>query len=248
MAAKDLPAAFEYISKETGRKINYVGHSQGTLIMFAALAEQKREVLNNIRSFVALAPVLFLSNTEVGLLRFLAKTNQTRLLLKLGYREFLPHGDFRNGAKSKICAFLPSFCGKLLGFVSDTELSVLNKGVLDILTGHFPAGTSTQDMDHFAQMITYPGYYLQKYDYKDPSINARKYGAPTPPVYDLSNIKMKIHLFAGRTDPLADLKDVKTAHRLLPSSVLKEYDLGHLTFLIGNTVPYWDDLIAVISE
>jgi hypothetical protein len=39
MALKDLPAAFEYIFNITKEKINYVGHSQGTLIMFMALAE-----------------------------------------------------------------------------------------------------------------------------------------------------------------------------------------------------------------
>lgn len=38
MVKFDLPAAFEYISKETGKKIHYIGHSQGSLIMFAALS------------------------------------------------------------------------------------------------------------------------------------------------------------------------------------------------------------------
>ena len=38
MISYDLPAAFEYISKNTGQKIHYVGHSQGTLIMFGALS------------------------------------------------------------------------------------------------------------------------------------------------------------------------------------------------------------------
>jgi lysosomal acid lipase/cholesteryl ester hydrolase len=40
MALYDLPAAFSYISKLTKQKINYVGHSQGTIIMFAALAAE----------------------------------------------------------------------------------------------------------------------------------------------------------------------------------------------------------------
>lgn len=30
-AEYDLPAAFEYIGELTGRKINYIGHSQGTI-------------------------------------------------------------------------------------------------------------------------------------------------------------------------------------------------------------------------
>jgi esterase/lipase superfamily enzyme len=38
MAQYDLPAAFEYIARSTNKKIHYIGHSQGTMIMFAALA------------------------------------------------------------------------------------------------------------------------------------------------------------------------------------------------------------------
>lgn len=40
MAQFDLPAAFKYISNKTNSKINYVGHSQGTMIMFAALSSK----------------------------------------------------------------------------------------------------------------------------------------------------------------------------------------------------------------
>lgn len=38
MAKYDLPAAFDYINNVTGKKIHYIGHSQGTMIMFAALS------------------------------------------------------------------------------------------------------------------------------------------------------------------------------------------------------------------
>lgn len=44
MAMLDLPAAFRYIARVTGRKIHYIGHSQGTLIMFIALAQKLRDV------------------------------------------------------------------------------------------------------------------------------------------------------------------------------------------------------------
>ena len=39
MVKYDIPAAFEYIHEITHKKIHYVGHSQGTMIMFAALSE-----------------------------------------------------------------------------------------------------------------------------------------------------------------------------------------------------------------
>jgi lysosomal acid lipase/cholesteryl ester hydrolase len=42
MAQYDLPAAFSYIKNKTNTKIHYIGHSQGTMIMFIALAEHYR--------------------------------------------------------------------------------------------------------------------------------------------------------------------------------------------------------------
>jgi len=38
IAKHDLGAAFRYITNRTSQKIHYIGHSQGTLIMFIALS------------------------------------------------------------------------------------------------------------------------------------------------------------------------------------------------------------------
>ena len=64
MAMGDLPAAFSYISRVTGRKIHYIGHSQGTLMMFIALSHKVPEVLGNILSFNAFGPVAYLSHMK----------------------------------------------------------------------------------------------------------------------------------------------------------------------------------------
>jgi pimeloyl-ACP methyl ester carboxylesterase len=39
MGTYDLPAAFRYITAQTGKKIHYIGHSQGTMSMFIALSQ-----------------------------------------------------------------------------------------------------------------------------------------------------------------------------------------------------------------
>ena len=62
MAKYDLPAAFEYIVRVTGQKVHYVGHSQGTLIMFIALSMQLSAITNNLLSYHALGPVAFLTH------------------------------------------------------------------------------------------------------------------------------------------------------------------------------------------
>lgn len=60
MAKYDLPAAFEYINNMTRQKIHYIGHSQGTMIMFAALAENNAVIKSLLASYSALGPVAYL--------------------------------------------------------------------------------------------------------------------------------------------------------------------------------------------
>lgn len=74
MAKFDLPAAFKYINKVTNMKIHYIGHSQGTLIMFIALASNITDVYSNIASFNAYAPVAYLQHQKSKMLASLSKT------------------------------------------------------------------------------------------------------------------------------------------------------------------------------
>jgi hypothetical protein len=64
MGIYDLPAAFRYIVRVTNRKIHYIGHSQGTLSMFIALAQQTKLVTDNLLSFNAFGPVAYLKHQK----------------------------------------------------------------------------------------------------------------------------------------------------------------------------------------
>lgn len=60
MSKYDLTAGFAYISNHTGvEKIDYVGHSQGSTIMFIALASRDPVILKHLNRFVAFGPVNF---------------------------------------------------------------------------------------------------------------------------------------------------------------------------------------------
>lgn len=59
MSEYDLPAGFSYISNHTGfEKIDYVGHSQGSTIIFIALATRNHVVLKHANKIVAFGPVI----------------------------------------------------------------------------------------------------------------------------------------------------------------------------------------------
>ena len=72
MAKYDLPASIDYILGVTKQKnLVYIGHSQGTLIAFAALSKNY-VAAKKIKLFIALAPIVTIGNIEVTLLRTLA--------------------------------------------------------------------------------------------------------------------------------------------------------------------------------
>ena len=64
MAHYDMPATVDKIHAVIGAKqIYYVGHSQGTMIAFAGLSENK-DLASKIKLFVALAPAAYLGHLK----------------------------------------------------------------------------------------------------------------------------------------------------------------------------------------
>jgi len=91
MSRFDLPASFEYIHNYTGGEmINYVGHSQGTLIMFAALCEQNPTIFKYIRKYIAISPVVFVQNIKSGTILISSRTPILKVLQDLGQKQFFP--------------------------------------------------------------------------------------------------------------------------------------------------------------
>ena len=76
MGRYDVPAMVDRITMVTGRKkVNYVGHSQGCVALFSAVAQLNHQFREKIKKFFAFAPVALISkmSTEYGY--FLDKTN-----------------------------------------------------------------------------------------------------------------------------------------------------------------------------
>lgn len=69
---------------------------------------------------------------------------------------------------------------------------------------HFPSGSSTKNIIHYAQYIRHEVF--NKFDYGE-RLNLKVYGQKTAPVYKLENIKFPVHLYVGKYDKLADETD-----------------------------------------
>lgn len=68
MATQDIPVIVDYILAKTGKgKLQYAGHSQGTIVFFTASAVFGEKFTNKIEKFVGFAPVIYLSHVNFGL-------------------------------------------------------------------------------------------------------------------------------------------------------------------------------------
>lgn len=83
----------------------------------------------------------------------------------------------------------------------------------------------------------------------------KRYGQETPPLYDLSNIKVKVALFTGKYDKLADSQDVawledESQSGLKASQVVfkNEYPNDHVTFVMYKDPAYFQDVLKVIGK
>jgi len=92
--------------------------------------------------------------------------------------------------------------GKLgLSSLSDANTKLLSKKGLETYMGHFPAGASFKQVNHFRQLVIAKKF--QQYDY-GPDKNTELYGQSSPPLYDMGKIRdVPIALFCGSNDLLA---------------------------------------------
>src|SRR2546422_502796 len=68
----DLPAIISYVKRVTNsKKLSYVGHSQGSIIMFGLLAMKPKEYAEIIDPFVALDPFMYMDPIQQASVSFI---------------------------------------------------------------------------------------------------------------------------------------------------------------------------------
>ncbi|OWA51221.1 Lysosomal acid lipase/cholesteryl ester hydrolase [Hypsibius exemplaris] len=240
MAAYDLPAIIKKALAVSGaEQLSYVGHSQGTLIGFAKFSSDQ-ELAKKIRVFIALAPVAFLGNMKSPLLRLIAPfARELAFLFRLfGYRDFLPDYPLIQYLAEKFCIKQPipaRVCENVIFIVAGYDFAQINSTRLDVYLSHAPAGTSSQNIFHFAQLAQ--SNKCQKFDYGSDAENMKYYGQITPPEYPVSALKVPTAMLYSDNDWLATPVDVLRLKEEL-SSVVDFYRVpyanwDHLDFIWG---------------
>ncbi|XP_011548284.3 lipase 3 [Plutella xylostella] len=238
---KDLPAAIDYVLKETGKeKLVFVGHSQGVTMLMLLCAE-KPEYNDKIEIGFGLSvtgwldharfPVITLQELLTGLLTS---------VVDLGVNaEVLPHGGLTNQAAEFLCGITTltyPICSVFVFAMLGYNEFQITKEVLPVVVGHVPGGTSIKNFNRWGQLRK-NGF--TKYDHGWLG-NIKEYGNLSPPEFDLSAVTMPWVFIASENDYVGDVRDI---NKLLPKlknvnmCILGDKTFGHLDFIYGKDIP-----------
>ncbi|XP_010034663.2 triacylglycerol lipase 2 [Eucalyptus grandis] len=240
LAAFDIPAVFEFIHGQTGKKIDYVGHSLGTLTGLASISEGR--LVDKLRSVALLGPVTYLSHMTTPLGVVLAKNSVDQIAMSLGLAEFNLGAKPLADLVQDFCHFPGVDCFNLLAAFTGSNCC-LNDSTINLFLKNEPQSSSVKNMVHLGQLFR--GGVLAKYDYGNASSNAAHYGDARPLVYNLSNIPRDLPIFLsyGGQDALSDKRDVQ---QQLES--LKLHDAGKLTVQFIEDYAHADFVMGVNAK
>ncbi|XP_011696550.1 PREDICTED: lipase 3-like [Wasmannia auropunctata] len=262
IGTRDLPAMIDHVVKTTGReKIFYLGHSQGTAAFFVMAAEEP-QYQDKIQAMFALAPVAYCGRMNNPILHFLAFFSGTlnSLLELIGVHEFAPSGEIMKTFQKLACAedaITQPLCANVLFLIAGFNKDQFNTTLLPLILEHTPAGASTKQLMHFAQLIKTghlitPGKFRQ-YDYSFFG-NLIKYGTIQPPKYDLGRIKVPVSLHYGTNDWLVNVNDVEELYKNLGNPFGKfrvpHEQWNHLDFMWAKDVKelLYDKIISLMTH
>ncbi|GMT11554.1 hypothetical protein PFISCL1PPCAC_2851, partial [Pristionchus fissidentatus] len=240
MAQFDLEAMVDKAMEVSGSNyVHYVGYSQGTMMMFAKLAREK-QFAKKIKKFFALAPVVSVAHAKGPIVTIGRELlPEIELFIKmLGEEEFLPSSvitQFITRAACGASSITNPLCSNLLFALVGPNTNQLNNTRLAAYLSHTPAGTSTQNVLHWAQMSR--SGRSEMYDYGSDADNLKYYGQTTPPKYDYSQVDVPTYLYHSPADLLSDPEDVEYLARTLPRTAVVENvmlkDFNHIDFVYG---------------
>lgn len=279
MASLDIPAMINYVLTTTNYStLSYVGHSEGTIQMFAAgsdlvfsssslgtttttlspVAQAKQlawkkvkdDVLKKINVFVALAPVAYVHNLRSKILVALANSDIINRFLNRGIYEFLPYGPIDQVAP-EICQLVNNACDVFLMTICGPTRHV-NSTRIQVYVSNTPAGTSTYNMGHWMQGVLTPTFQMM--DWGSADANMARYGQAVPPTYDLTTFTIPTAIFNGEHDYLADVDDVARLLQEVPATSIvyqdTEKDYAHLdyTWAYDANVRIYNKVLRVIEK
>ncbi|XP_068645084.1 triacylglycerol lipase 2-like isoform X2 [Aristolochia californica] len=236
----DLPATFDFVYRQTGQKINYVGHSL---------------LVDQLKSAALLSPIAYLSHMTTKTGQLAARAFVGEMVTWLGIAEFNPKGRAVQNFLNALCANPGVDCYDLMSSFTGKNCC-LNESTADTFLKYEPESSSTKNMVHLAQSVR--DGIIKKFDYGNHDMNVRYYGQGKPPIYNMSNIPNNLPLFLsyGGQDALSDVRDVELLldnlkfHDGDKLTVQYVKDYAHADFVMGVTAKriVYDAIVAFFNR
>ncbi|KAK5577682.1 hypothetical protein RB653_002626 [Dictyostelium firmibasis] len=230
----DLPSMVDYIIDTTGvQEVGYVGHSEGTMQAWISYSEIKG-FDKKVPIYIGLGPVGNVSHITNVALKTMATYRVDDIFRIFGTKQFLPSPKLLRGLFISFCIDCPLCCEDVVEWLCGPHKGAFNQSRMPFVSGNEPGGTSLRNMVHFTQLVNSKRF--QHYDYGVIG-NLLHYGHEKPPLINVENIPptVKIALFSGTKDELADTIDVKQLVSLLPQQSVLSWDIiesyAHLDYV-----------------
>lgn len=254
----DLPAIIDYVLEKTGHsEVYYIGYSQGTT-SFYVMGSERPEYNAKVKVMVSLAPIAFLSNQRSPLLKCIVHFYS---LMEWGstycnIHQWFPRNKLQARAIGTLLrnapnALIKGVCTCWFHLIAGFGSNQLDRSMLPLIFGHFPAGASTRQIIHYSQCIL--SGYFRMFDYGVIQ-NFKKYGSTQPPKYNLGKVKVPVAIFYGENDFLTHPLDVQKVVDNLPNVIeTKTIDypkFNHIDFLWGRDakILVYNCVLAVLKR
>jgi lysosomal acid lipase/cholesteryl ester hydrolase len=219
IGTQDLPSMIDYTLSHTGRsKLHYIGHSMGTTAYLVMISERP-SYGSKVISSQLLAPAAYMHNVKSPYVIWLATYfyNMKMALEMMGTYYFAPtndmdvkaaYDDCRDGAPYQEMCTITTFL--IAGFNSQE----MNRTMLPVIKAHSPAGASTMNMLHYAQIVR--SWIFRQYDHE--ALNWQRYGSLYPPNYRFTGHTAPVSFYHSVNDWLAGPNDVELLYSRMGSS------------------------------
>lgn len=243
----DVAACVDHVLEATGaRKLTIMALSQGVTITLVLLSTRP-EYNEKVDLVIGYGPVANI--THSGQPISLAMPLLPPVLLALdpfSRGAYLGASDGLQRLVSKLCvAVTGRLCSAAMTLTHLGSPAQVNKTRVPVYVGHWPRGTSIQNMRHYHQMYKAKNFIMYDHGMLE---NHLRYGQLTPPAYPLELINTPFALFSSEGDLVANTRDVADLVARLGSNVIShivvpQRAFGHADFAAGcNATEFLHDV------
>ena len=229
----DLPAMINLVrSKTGGKKISYIGHSQGTTVFFMLVMHNPTFVEESIEHFVALGTVPNIAHTEFAPIDLLDRIYA--ILRAAGIVNSFSLTNTQRNLVSKFCKGSPGVCGKAFDYATAIKPSgrMDYKNLFNYLY-YYPGGVSKNNMLQWSQI-----HKMKQLVYYNPNFQKEKTAVP----YNIENLKKwKVKALIARADDdtFSSYQDVTDFYDLVEDKayvqILELVNYGHVDCLSAES-------------